>query len=360
MTQRIFNFSAGPAVLPPEVLEEAREDILNLRGSGIGILEHSHRGKPFMEVRDETERLIRELGEIPEDYHVLFLQGGASMQFSMIPMNFLKAGATADYLVTGHWAKLAAKEAATLGTVHTACSSEDHNFNYIPKNCHISAHPAYAHYTSNNTIFGTQFKSLPNVPASVPLVCDASSDIFSRPIDVSKHALIYAGAQKNLGPAGVTVVIVRDELVKRGAPNLPTMLRYSTYAENQSLYNTGPTFAIYLVGRVCAWIMRNGGLEAMARKNEAKAAKLYNYLDSSKLFRGTAEKESRSLMNVTFVTGNPELDEKFIKEATRNGLDGLKGHRSVGGVRASIYNAFPSAGVDALVQLMRDFEAKHG
>lgn len=360
MTQRIFNFSAGPAVLPPEVLEEAREDILNLRGSGIGILEHSHRGKPFMEVRDETERLIRELGEIPEDYHVLFLQGGASMQFSMIPMNFLKAGATADYLVTGHWAKLAAKEAATLGTVHTACSSEDHNFNYIPKNCHISAHPAYAHYTSNNTIFGTQFKSLPNVPAGVPLVCDASSDIFSRPIDVSKHALIYAGAQKNLGPAGVTVVIVRDELVKRGAQNLPTMLRYSTYAENQSLYNTGPTFAIYLVGRVCAWIMRNGGLEAMARKNEAKAAKLYNYLDSSKLFKGTAEKESRSLMNVTFVTGNSELDEKFIKEATRNGLDGLKGHRSVGGVRASIYNAFPSAGVDALVQLMRDFEAKHG
>lgn len=360
MTQRIFNFSAGPAVLPPEVLEEAREDILNLRGSGIGVLEHSHRGKPFMEVRDETERLIRELGEIPEDYQVLFLQGGASLQFSMIPMNFLKPGATADYLITGHWAKLAAKEAASLGTVHTACSSEDHNFNYIPKTCHVSAHPAYAHYTSNNTIFGTQFKSLPNVPANVPLVCDASSDIFSRPIDVSKHALIYAGAQKNLGPAGVTVVIVRDELVKRGATNLPTMLRYSTFAENQSLYNTGPTFAIYLVGRVCAWIMRNGGLEAIAKKNEAKAAKLYNYLDSSKLFKGTAEKDSRSLMNVTFVTGNAELDEKFVKEATRNGLDGLKGHRSVGGVRASIYNAFPPAGVDALVQLMKDFELKHG
>lgn len=360
MTQRIFNFSAGPAVLPPEVLEEAREDILNLRGSGIGVLEHSHRGKPFMEVRDETERLIRELGEIPEDYHVLFLQGGASLQFSMIPMNLLKPGATADYLITGHWAKLAAKEAASLGTVHTACSSEDHNFNYIPKTCHVSAHPAYAHYTSNNTIFGTQFKSLPNVPANVPLVCDASSDIFSRPIDVSKHALIYAGAQKNLGPAGVTVVIVRDELVKRGATNLPTMLRYSTFAENQSLYNTGPTFAIYLVGRVCAWIMRNGGLEAIAKKNEAKAAKLYNYLDSSKLFKGTAEKDSRSLMNLTFVTGNAELDEKFVKEATRNGLDGLKGHRSVGGVRASIYNAFPPAGVDALVQLMKDFELKHG
>ena len=360
MTQRIFNFSAGPAVLPPEVLEEAREDILNLRGSGIGVLEHSHRGKPFMEVRDETERLIRELGEIPEDYQVLFLQGGASLQFSMIPMNFLRPGATADYLITGHWAKLAAKEAASLGSVHTACSSEDHNFNYIPKTCHVSSHPAYAHYTSNNTIFGTQFKSLPNVPANVPLVCDASSDIFSRPIDVSKHALIYAGAQKNLGPAGVTVVIVRDELVKRGATNLPTMLRYSTYAENQSLYNTGPTFAIYLVGRVCAWIMRNGGLEAIAKKNEAKAAKLYNYLDSSKLFKGTAEKDSRSLMNVTFVTGNTELDEKFVKEATRNGLDGLKGHRSVGGVRASIYNAFPPAGVDALVQLMKDFELKHG
>lgn len=360
MSQRIYNFSAGPAVLPAEVIEEAREDILSLRGSGIGVLEHSHRGKAFMEVRDETERLIRELGEIPPEYNVLFLQGGASLQFAMIPMNFLRPADTADYLVTGHWAKLAAKEAATLGNVHVAASSEDKNFNYIPKNIHLSAKSAYAHYTSNNTIFGTQFKETPAVPANVPLMCDASSDIYSRPIEIAKHGLIYAGAQKNLGPAGVTLVIVHEDLVKRGATNLPTMMRYSTYAENQSLYNTGPTFAIYLVGRVCAWIMRNGGLEAMAKRNEAKAAKLYSYLDSSKLFKGTAVREARSLMNVTFVTGNADLDEKFIKEATRHGFDGLKGHRSVGGMRASIYNAFPPEGVEALVQLMRDFEAKHG
>lgn len=359
MTERIFNFSAGPATLPVEVLEEAREDMLSLRGSGIGILEHSHRGKPFMQVRDETEAVIRELGGISSDYHVLFLQGGASLQFSMIAQSFLKPGVTADYLVTGHWAKLAMKEAGTLGNVRAACSSEDRNFAYIPSTYDLSPQPAYVHYTSNNTIFGTQFKATPQIPAGIPLICDASSDIYSRPIDVSKHAMIYAGAQKNLGPAGVTVVILRDDLLKQANTQLPTMLRYSTFAENQSLYNTGPTFAIYLVGRVCAWIKRQGGLAAMAQRNEAKAAILYDFLDQSRLFKGTADLEARSLMNVTFVTGNAELDEKCIKEATKAGFDGLKGHRSVGGLRASIYNAFPPEGVSAFVQFLRDFETKN-
>ena len=356
MTQRIFNFSAGPATMPVEVLEEAREALLSLGNTGIGILEHSHRGKAFMAVLDETEALIRELGNIPSDYRVLFIQGGASLQFAMIPMNLLKPEETADYLITGSWAKLAAKEAKAFGTVHSACSSEDRNCCYIPKTCTFSSNPSYVHYTSNNTIFGTQFATTPTVPADVPLICDASSDIFSRPIDVAQHGLIYAGAQKNLGPAGVTLVIIRDDLVKRGPTNIPTMLRYSTFAENQSLYNTGPTFGMYLIGRVCAWIKRNGGLTAMAARNEAKAGKLYTYFEQSSLFKATADADSRSQMNVTFVTGNAEVDEQFIKDATKAGFDGLKGHRSVGGMRASIYNAFPVEGVDALIQFMREFE----
>lgn len=359
MTNRIFNFSAGPATLPVEVLEEARDAMLSLGNTGIGILEHSHRGKAFMEVRDQTEAVIRELGNIPSNYHVLFIQGGASLQFAMVPMNLLKQGETADYLITGSWAKLAAKEAKAFGTVHNACSSEGRNFCYIPKTSSFSSNPAYVHYTSNNTIFGTQFVAPPSVPAGVPLICDTSSDMFSRPIDVSQHALIYAGAQKNLGPAGVTLVIVRDDLVQRGPDNIPTMLRYKTYAENQSLYNTGPTFGMYLVGLVCKWIKKNGGLAGMAARNEAKAKVLYDFLDQSKLFKATADLGSRSLMNVTFVTGNAELDDKCIKEATKAGFDGLKGHRSVGGLRASIYNAFPPEGVTALVQFLSEFEAKN-
>ncbi len=359
MTNRIFNFSAGPATLPVEVLEEARDAMLSLGNTGIGILEHSHRGKAFMEVRDQTEAVIRELANIPSNYHVLFIQGGASLQFAMLPMNLLKQGETADYLITGSWAKLAAKEAKAFGTVHNACSSEDRNFCYIPKTCSFSSNPAYVHYTSNNTIFGTQFVSSPSVPAGVPLICDTSSDMYSRPIDISQHAMIYAGAQKNLGPAGVTLVIVRDDLVQRGPDNIPTMLRYKTYAENQSLYNTGPTFGMYLVGLVCKWIKKNGGLAGMAARNEAKAKVLYDFLDSSKLFKATADLGSRSLMNVTFVTGNAELDDKCIKEATKAGFDGLKGHRSVGGLRASIYNAFPPEGVTALVQFLHDFEGKN-
>jgi phosphoserine aminotransferase len=358
MTQRIYNFSAGPAVLPVEVLEEARENLLSLGTTGIGIMEHSHRGKAYMAVHEECEALCRELAGIPPDYHVLFLQGGASLQFSMVPMNLLAPGATADYLVTGAWSQKAVIEARRCGNVHTACSSEDRNFSYIPKACTFSAKPAYIHFTSNNTIFGTQFAAEPAVPAGVPLICDASSDIFSRPIPVGKYALIYAGAQKNLGPSGVTLVIIRDDLVQRGPKDLATMLQYRTYADDHSLYNTPPTFGIYVMGLVFKWIKKQGGLPAIERVNREKAGGLYRYLDGSKLFRPTADRDSRSLMNVTFVTGDAARDDKFVAQAKKRGLDGLKGHRSVGGMRASLYNAFPPAGVDALIEALRDFESQ--
>lgn len=357
MTERILNFSAGPAVLPLEVLEQAREDLLSLRGTGIGVLEHSHRGKAFTAVRDEAEAAIRKVGSIPDNYKVLFLQGGASLQFAMLPMNFLSDGQTADYIVTGAWAKKAIKEAKAFGNAHTAASSDERNFCYIPKQYDFSSDAEYVHFTSNNTIFGTQFASEPDVPAGSTLVCDASSDIFSRPIDVSKYGMIYAGAQKNLGPSGVTLVIIRDDLVAAGKDSLPAMLQYRTYAENDSMYNTPPAFGIYLVGRVCQWLLDQGGLTAIEQRNEAKAAKLYDYLESSSLFKATADADSRSKMNVTFVTGDADTDAEFIKQATAAKLDGLKGHRSVGGMRASIYNAFPSEGVDALVSFMKDFEA---
>jgi len=357
MTLRIWNFSAGPAVLPETVLEEARENLLSLGGTGIGILEHSHRSKSFLKVYEETEALCREVGGIPSNYKVLFLQGGASLQFAMVPMNFLAGGQTADYLVTGAWSEKAVEEAQRFGAVHTACSSQDRNYCYIPKSCTFSKQPAYVHYTSNNTIFGTQFRGIPSVPAGVDVFCDASSDIFSRPIDVSKYALIYAGAQKNLGPAGVTLVIIRDDLVERGPKTLPVMLQYRTHAKNESMYNTPPTFAIYVVGLVLKWIKSNGGLAAMGARNARKAAVLYSHLDQSRLFKPTADTDSRSQMNVTFVTGNADLDAKFCSEATQAGFDGLKGHRSVGGMRASIYNAFPEAGVEALVEFLKQFEA---
>lgn len=360
MTERIFNFSAGPAVLPLEVLEEARQDLLSLRGTGIGVLEHSHRGKAFTAVRDEAEAAIRKVGAIPDNYKVLFLQGGASLQFAMLPMNFLSDSQTADYIVTGSWAKKAIKEAKAFGNAHTAATSDDRNFCYIPKEYDFSADAKYVHFTSNNTIFGTQFASEPDVPAGSTLVCDASSDIFSRPIDVSKYGMIYAGAQKNLGPSGVTLVIIRDDLVAAGKDSLPAMLQYRTYAENDSMYNTPPAFGIYLVGRVCQWLLDQGGLTAIRKRNETKAAKLYDYLESSSLFKPTADSDSRSKMNVTFVTGDADTDAEFIKQATAAKLDGLKGHRSVGGMRASIYNAFPPEGVDALVSFMKDFESSRG
>ncbi len=357
MVKRIWNFSAGPAVLPESVLEEARENLLSLGSTGIGILEHSHRGKAFLAVYEETEALVREVGQIPANYKVLFLQGGASTQFAMIPMNLLPKDGTADFLVTGAWAEKALEEAQRFGKTHVACTSQDRNYCYIPKTTSFSPSPAYIHYTSNNTIFGTEFAAIPEVPTNADLICDASSDIFSRPWHISRHALIYAGAQKNLGPSGVTLVILRDDLVERGSKSLPTMLQYRTHAKNDSMYNTPPTFAIYLVNLVLKWIKSQGGLDAMAALNRRKAEKLYSYLDQSRLFQPTADKDSRSLMNVTFVTGNADLDAKFCSAATKAGFDGLKGHRSVGGMRASIYNAFPEAGVDALIEFLKQFEA---
>lgn len=359
MTDRAFNFSAGPAVLPTSVLEEARENLLSLGHTGIGICEHSHRGKAFLAVYEECEALCREVGGIPADYKVLFLQGGASLQFGMIPMNFLPSDAHADYLLTGAWSEKAHEEAARIGKTHVACSSQDRNYSYIPRTVQCSKGAAYVHYTSNNTIFGTQWHRLPEVPTNSTVICDASSDIYCRLIDIAKYGLIYAGAQKNLGPSGVTLVIIRNDLIERGRSDLPTMLQYRTHSKNDSMYNTPPTFGIYLMGLVFKWIKANGGLAGMEKLNQAKADRLYAFLDQSKLFKPTADKESRSLMNVTFVTGNEELDGKFVKAATAAGLDGLKGHRSVGGMRASIYNAFPIEGVDALVALMQDFESQH-
>lgn len=357
---RTCNFSAGPAVLPETVLEEARDALLSLGETGIGILEHSHRGKPFLKVYEETVAAIRDVGGVPDDYEVLFLQGGASLQFAMVAMNFLSRDDTADYLITGSWSKKAIKEARRFGNTHVASSSEDRNFCYIPQDAENSLNPAYVHYTSNNTIFGTEFHQTPGVPGDAFLVCDASSDIFSRPIEVTKYGLIYAGAQKNLGPAGVTLVIIREDLVERGSKDLPTMLQYRTFAENESMFNTPCTFGIYVIGLVMKWLKAEGGLPAMAERNRRKAGKLYEHLDDSPLFHPTADRDSRSQMNVTFVTGHEDLDKRFIAAATAAGFDGLKGHRSVGGMRASIYNAFPPEGVDALVEFLREFEAKNG
>jgi phosphoserine aminotransferase len=360
MTERIFNFSPGPAVLPEPVLEEARDNLLSLGKTGIGILEHSHRGAAFISVLAQAEDHCRKLAGIPDNYRVLFLQGGASTQFFQVPMNFLTRGDTADYLITGSWSQKAAEQAERFGRVHAAATSADRNFNYIPRDVDYSTRPRYVHFTSNNTIFGTQWTTEPDAPGDAWLICDASSDIFSRPIDVTKYALIYGGAQKNLGPAGVTLVIIRDDLIAAGALNIPEMLQYRTHSENDSCYNTPCTFGIYVMGLVFKWLLGQGGLREMARRNEMKAAPLYDYLDRSKLFRGTAERDSRSLMNVTFVTGNSDLDAKFIAFAKERRLDGLKGHRSVGGMRASIYNAFPTAGVEALVEAMREFEQMQG
>jgi phosphoserine aminotransferase len=359
MTTRIYNFAAGPAVLPVPVLEEARENLLSLGDTGIGLLEHSHRGRAFQDVFERTESLCRELASIPDDYKVLFLQGGASTQFFMVPMSFLASGDTADYLVTGSWSKKAVAEAKRFGEVHIVCSSEDRNFCYIPDVRSSSERPAYVHFTSNNTIFGTQFRDEPVVPDGAFLVCDSSSDIFSRPIDVAKYGMIYAGAQKNLGPAGVTLVIIRQNLIERASADLPTMLQYRTHAETGSMFNTPPTFGIYVMGLVFHWLREQGGLEAIQRRNQDKAARLYAFLDESRLFQTTADSDSHSLMNVTFVTGDSELDKRFVAFAAENRLEGLKGHHSVGGIRASLYNAFPSEGVDKLIDVMREFENEH-
>jgi len=357
--ERIFNFSAGPAVLPEPVLERAQEALWSLGDSGIGVCEHSHRGPEFDEVMLAAEANIRKLAGVPDDYDVLFLQGGASTQFFMVPMNFLGPDQTADYIHTGVWSKKAMAEARRFGKVHIAASSEDDDFSYIPREVTYSANPRYVHYTSNNTIFGTQFTDTPTAPGRAELVCDASSDIFAAPVDVAKHGMIYAGAQKNLGPAGLTLVILKKSLVEAGAEDLPTMLRYRTHAAEGSRFNTPPTFAIYVVGEVIKWLIDLGGLPAIAEHNRDKAKLLYDHLDDSAMFSPTARDGSRSLMNVTFRSTSPELDAKFISEATRAGMSGLKGHRSVGGMRASIYNAFPREGVARLVEFMKDFEQKN-
>jgi phosphoserine aminotransferase len=357
---RIFNFSAGPAVLPLEVLEQAQRDLLSLPGVGMSILEISHRSKPFDEVIEGCEADLRSLAGIPAGYQVLFLQGGASLQFSMVPMNLLPPAGSADYIVTGAWSEKAVKEAKRAGGVRIAASTGP-EFTRVPAQRELRLDPnaAYVHYTTNNTIFGTEFSYVPDT-GRVPLVADTSSDMFSGPIDVSKFALIYAGAQKNLAPAGVTLVIVRDDMLARTPSTLPTMLQYGVHVENKSMYNTPPVFAIYIMRLVLAWLVKQGGLRAIEQQNARKADKLYAEIDRTGFYRGHAEKDSRSRMNVTFRLPTEELEKRFAKEATGAGLDGLKGHRSVGGMRASIYNAFPEAGVDALVQFMREFERKNG
>lgn len=361
MTERIFNFSAGPAVLPLPVLEEAQRDLLALPGVGMSIMEISHRSKTFDEIIAHAESGLRELMGIPDNYHVLFLQGGASLQFSMVPMNLLIQGTSADYIVTGSWSKKAVKEAKRVGKVNVAATTEETNFSRIPRQDELKLDngAAYVHITTNNTIFGTQWKTEPSV-GDVPLIADASSDILSGPIPVEKYGIIYAGAQKNIGPSGVTLVIIRKDLLDLIPDGLHTMLDYRTHVENKSLYNTPNTFGIYIISLVCKWLQEKGGLAAMKSENEAKAKMLYDAIDASDFYRGHADADSRSLMNVTFRLASEELEKQFVKEATAAGLDGLKGHRSVGGIRASIYNAFPREGVEALVSFMKEFESKNG
>jgi phosphoserine aminotransferase len=358
---RIYNFSAGPAVLPLPVLEEAQRDLLALPGVGMSVLEISHRSKPFDEIMRGAESDMRALGGIPDNYKVLFLQGGASLQFSMVPMNLLTPGTTADYIITGDWGKKALKEARKVGATNVAASTESGGFHDIPpqRDLRLTPGAAYVHVTSNNTIHGTEWPYVPDT-GPAPLVCDMSSDMYSRPVDVTRYGLIYAGAQKNLGPSGVTVVIVRDDLLSRSADALPAMLNYRTHAESGSLYNTPPVLGIYVLRLVLKWLVASGGLAALQESNERKAALLYAELDRTPFWRPHAARASRSRMNVTFRLPNEDLEQLFVKESTAAGFDGLKGHRSVGGLRASIYNAFPEQGIVDLVAFMREFERRHG
>jgi phosphoserine aminotransferase len=360
-TTRIHNFSAGPAVLPLPVLEEAQRDLVSLPGVGMSVMEISHRSKTFEDLLNGAIADIRALAGVPDNYKVLMLQGGATLQFSMVPMNLLGAGATADYIDTGSWADKAIKEAKKVGTVNVAASTKADKYTRIPAQSELKLTPgaAYVHITTNNTIEGTEWHTIPDT-GDAPLVADASSDMFHAPIDVSRFGLIYAGAQKNLGPSGVTLVIVREDLLARSTDALPIMLNYKVHVENNSLYNTPNTFGIYILGLTIKWLRANGGLQGIARVNERKAGKLYAEIDRTGFYRGTAQKDSRSVMNVTFRLPSEELEKMFAKESTAAGLDGLQGHRSVGGMRASIYNAFPEEGVDALVDFMRHFERKRG
>lgn len=357
---RVYNFSAGPAVLPEEVLQEAADEMLDYRGTGMSVMEMSHRSKAYDTIIKEAEADLRELMNIPDNYKVLFLQGGASQQFAMIPMNLMK-NRVADYIVTGQWAKKAYQEASLYGKANKIASSEDKTFSYIPdcSDLPISEDADYVYICENNTIYGTKFKTLPNTKGK-PLVADVSSCFLSEPVDVTKYGVIYGGVQKNIGPAGVVIVIIREDLITEDVlPGTPTMLRYKIHADADSLYNTPPAYGIYICGKVFKWLKKMGGLEAMKERNEKKAKILYDYLDGSKLFKGTVRKEDRSLMNVPFITGNEELDAKFVKEAKEAGFENLKGHRTVGGMRASIYNAMPIEGVEKLVEFMKKFEAEN-
>jgi phosphoserine aminotransferase len=357
---RVFNFSAGPAVLPEEVLREAAEEMMDYKGSGMSVMEMSHRSKTYETIINEAEADLRELLNIPDNYKVLFLQGGASQQFAMVPMNLFK-NRVGDYIITGMWAKKAYQEASLYGKANAVASSSDKTFSYIPdvSDLPISEDADYVYICENNTIYGTKYKTLPNTKGK-DLVADLSSCFLSEPVDVSKYGLIFAGAQKNVGPAGVVIAIIREDLVTEDVlPGTPTMLRYKTHVYNGSLYNTPPAYGIYICGKVFKWLKNLGGLEAMKEINEKKAALLYDFLDQSKMFQGTVVKEDRSLMNVPFVTGDEELDALFVKESKAAGFENLKGHRSVGGMRASIYNAMPVEGVEKLVAFMKDFEEKH-
>ena len=358
---RIFNFSAGPGALPEAVLKQAAEELLDWPGSGQSVMEMSHRGKEYMSIHAQAEADLRELMGIPANYKVLFLQGGATLQFEMIPMNLLAGKASADYVHTGEWAKKAIKAAKAFGKVNIVASSEDGKFAYAPaqKDWKLDADAAYVHYTGNETIGGVEFHWTPET-GDVPLVCDMSSNILSKPVDVSKYGLIYAGAQKNIGPAGLTIVIIRDDLIGKGVPAPQTMLDYKTHAENDSMYNTPPTYGIYIAGLVFQWLKQQGGLAAIEKQNIAKAGLLYDYLDASGFYANPVRKEDRSRMNVPFTLKDAALDEEFLKGAKARGMAQLKGHRSVGGMRASIYNAMPLAGVKALVAYMKEFEAKNG
>lgn len=357
---RVYNFSAGPAVLPEEVLKEAAEEMMDYQGCGMSVMEMSHRSKVYDKIIKDAEADLRELMNIPDNYKVLFLQGGASQQFAMIPMNLMKNG-VADYIVTGQWAKKAYQEAQKYGKANCIASSADKTFSYIPdcSDLPISEDADYVYICENNTIYGTKYKELPNTKGKL-LVADVSSCFLSEPVDVTKYGVIYGGVQKNVGPAGVVIVIIREDLITDDVPSYtPTMLKYKTHADSESLYNTPPCYGIYICGKVFKWLKKKGGLSAMKEYNERKAAILYDYLDRSKMFKGTVEPASRSLMNVPFVTGDADLDAKFVKEAKEAGFENLKGHRTVGGMRASIYNAMPIEGVEALVEFMKKFEKEN-
>lgn len=355
---RVYNFSAGPSMLPLAVLEKVKEELLNYDGTGQSVMEMSHRSEAFKKIAADAEANLRDLMQIPDNYKVLFLQGGGTLQFSMVPLNLLKESKKADYIVTGTWAKKAYKEACKFGDIKVAASSEADTFTWVPKVTKDDFRPDadYVYITTNNTIYGTAYNYVPET-GDIPLVADMSSNILSTPVDVSKFGIIWAGAQKNVGPAGVTIVIVREDLIGNADESVPTYLDYKVHADNDSMYNTPPCFAIYVAGEVFKYIKETGGLEAMEKRNREKAAKLYDYIDESQMFNCPVAKEDRSLMNVVFVTGNADLDKKFVAEAKAKGLVNLSGHRSIGGMRASIYNAMPMEGIDALIEFMKEFEA---